>query len=51
MCRVVVETPVNLSKRQREILEEFRASLQGNTSHSPRASGWFEGVKRFFGDV
>jgi len=51
MCRVVVETPVNLSKRQREMLEEFRGTLQGDTSHSPRASGWFEGVKRFFGDV
>ncbi len=51
MCRVVVETPVNLSKRQREMLEEFRGTLQGDTSHSPKASGWFEGVKRFFGDV
>ena len=47
MCRVVVETPVNLSKRQREMLEEFRGTLQGDTSHSPKASGWFEGVKRF----
>lgn len=51
MCRVVVETPVNLSKRQRELLEEFRGSLQGNSSHSPKASGWFEGVKRFFDDL
>lgn len=51
MCRVVVETPVNLSKRQRELLEEFRSSLQGNSSHSPKASGWFEGMKRFFDDL
>ena len=51
MCRVVVETPVNLNKRQRELLEEFRKSLQGDDSHSPKVSGWFEGVKRFFGDV
>jgi len=51
MCRVVVETPVNLSKRQRELLEEFRGSLQGNSSHSPKASGWFEGMKRFFDDL
>lgn len=51
LCRVAVETPVNLSKRQREMLEEFRGTLQGDTSHSPKASGWFEGVKRFFGDV
>ena len=51
MCRVVVETPVNLSKRQRELLEEFRGTLQGDSSHSPKASGWFEGMKRFFDDL
>lgn len=50
MCRVLVETPVNLSRRQRELLDEFRSSLQGNSTHSPKASGWFEGMKRFFGD-
>ncbi|HLT04165.1 MAG TPA: molecular chaperone DnaJ [Pseudomonas sp.] len=50
MCRVVVETPVKLDKRQRELLEEFRGSLQSDSSHSPRASGWFEGMKRFFDD-
>ncbi|MFZ3206991.1 MAG: molecular chaperone DnaJ [Pseudomonas sp.] len=51
MCRVAVETPVSLDRRQRELLEEFRKTLQGDTRHSPKASGWFEGVKRFFGDV
>ena len=51
MCRVVVETPVKLDKRQRELLEEFRRSLQSDSSHSPRASGWFEGMKRFFDDL
>lgn len=51
MCRVAVETPVNLNKRQRELLDEFRKSLQSDSSHSPKASGWFEGVKRFFGDL
>lgn len=51
LCRVAVETPVNLDRRQRELLEEFRASLEGNTTNSPKASGWFEGMKRFFGDL
>lgn len=51
MCRVVVETPVNLDKRQRELLEEFRSTLQSDTSHSPKAKGWFDGVKRFFDDL
>ncbi len=51
MCKVAVETPVNLDRRQRELLEEFRQSLVGNSSNSPKANGWFEGVKRFFGDL
>ncbi|TIH07421.1 molecular chaperone DnaJ [Pseudomonas leptonychotis] len=51
MCKVAVETPVNLDKRQRELLDEFRKTLEGNSSHSPKANGWFEGVKRFFGDL
>ncbi|WP_079204764.1 MULTISPECIES: molecular chaperone DnaJ [Pseudomonas] len=51
MCRVAVETPISLDRRQRELLDEFRKTLQGDTRHSPKASGWFEGVKRFFGDV
>ena len=51
LCKVAVETPVNLGKRQRELLEEFRKSLEGDSSHSPKASGWFDGVKRFFGDL
>lgn len=52
MCRVTVETPVNLSRRQRELLEELRSTLSDDQkNHSPKASGWFEGVKRFFGDI
>ncbi|QAX81713.1 molecular chaperone DnaJ [Candidatus Pseudomonas adelgestsugas] len=51
MCRVVVETPVNLGRRQRELLEEFRNSLKSDDSHSPKTTGFFDGVKRFFGDL
>ena len=51
MCKVAVETPVHLDKRQRELLDEFRKTLEGDSSHSPKANGWFEGVKRFFGDL
>lgn len=47
LCRVVVETPVNLSKKQKELLEEFRASLSGK-DHNPRQNTWFEGMKDFF---
>jgi molecular chaperone DnaJ len=45
----MVETPVNLSADQRELLRKFEASLRADESeHSPREEGFFEGVKRFF---
>ena len=52
LCRVAVETPVNLTKRQRELLGELRDTLQAEGSNqSPRAKNWFEGVKNFFEDM
>jgi molecular chaperone DnaJ len=52
ICRVAVETPVNLTKRQRELLAEFDESLRaGNHQHTPKASGWLDGVKNFFEDL
>ncbi|MBX2808386.1 MAG: molecular chaperone DnaJ [Cellvibrionaceae bacterium] len=47
LCRVVVETPVNLSTKQKDILREFQQSTEGK-QHSPRQSSWFEGMKDFF---
>lgn len=47
LCRVVVETPVNLSVKQKDILREFRDATKGD-KHSPRQSSWFEGMKSFF---
>ena len=49
LCRVVVETPVHLSEQQKDILREFKASLEANGSkHSPKEEGWFESIKNFF---
>jgi molecular chaperone DnaJ len=48
-CHVVVETPVKLTSRQRELLEEFEAISQTDTGrHNPRAKGWFDKVREFF---
>jgi len=48
-CHVVVETPVQLTGRQRELLREFEAiSQQDSGRHNPRAKGWFDKVKEFF---
>ncbi|GAB4299035.1 MAG: molecular chaperone DnaJ [Thiohalomonadaceae bacterium] len=50
ICRVVVETPVNLTSKQKELLQQFEASLNGD-KHSPKASSWLDGVKKFFEDM
>jgi molecular chaperone DnaJ len=48
-CHVVVETPVNLTARQRELLEEFEAITRKDSArHTPRAKGWFDKVREFF---
>ena len=49
-CKVEVETPVNLTVRQRELLEEFEATFTGEGArrHSPKASTFLDGVKGFW---
>ncbi len=52
ICKIEVETPVNLSRKQKELLEEFqRAMEEGDGKHSPRSNSWFVGVKKFFEDM
>lgn len=51
LCRVVVETPINLSREQKELLTQVQESLDAGKSHSPRSSSWFDGVKKFFEDM
>ena len=51
ICSVAVETPVNLTREQKGILESFSESLSENTNHSPRATSWLDGVKKFFEDM
>jgi len=52
LCRAVVETPVNLSREQRDLLQRFRDTLgEGGKTHSPRQTSWFDGVKSFFEDL
>lgn len=52
LCRVTVETPVDLTDEQKELLREFERSLKAHEGHhSPRMRGWFDGVKRFFEEL
>jgi molecular chaperone DnaJ len=52
ICRIVVETPVNLTRHQKNLLRQFdEAVREGGEKHSPRAHGWLDGVKNFFEDL
>jgi molecular chaperone DnaJ len=49
ICRVLLETPVNLTERQKELLRELDETvLAGGEKHSPHSTSWLDGVKGFF---
>ena len=49
LCHVVVETPVHLTERQKELLRELEESSRENSGHhNPRAKSWMDKVKEFF---
>lgn len=51
MCHVVVETPVNLTGRQKELLEELEEINERDAGrHNPRAKSWMNRVKEFFAE-
>ena len=52
LCRVEVETPVNLSSAQKDLLKEFEKTLiENKDKHNPRSKSWLDGVKKFFDGV
>ena len=46
LCRISVETPVNLSSRQKELLREFEEVSKTDTN--PESSSFFSAVKNFW---
>ena len=46
-AHVVVETPVRLTDKQKQLLRELDASLS-DPRHSPQTKGWMDKVKDFF---
>lgn len=51
-CVVNVETPVNLSNKQKELLREFDKSMHKKRDrHSPKNSSWLDRVKTFVDDL
>ena len=53
MCKVTLETPVKLNAEQKELLQQFEASLNSGSAkkHKPKSEGFFDGVKSFFDDL
>ena len=46
---VAVETPVNLSSDQKELLRQFQESLgERPDHHSPKEGGWQQKLRNFF---
>lgn len=46
---IEIETPVNLSEKQKKMLRDFDASLkEGGDKHNPKSQGFFDKVKNFF---
>jgi len=49
LCHVAVETPVNLTPRQKELLQELEAiNVKDGGRHNPRAKSWMDKVREFF---
>ena len=42
---------MKLTKRQRQLLEEFHEEAGENAKHSPESHGFFSRVKEFFEDL
>ncbi|MCC4263670.1 molecular chaperone DnaJ [Oceanimonas baumannii] len=53
VCKVYIETPVNLTEEQKELLRQLEDSCGGLAAkkHRPKSEGFFDGVKRFFDDL
>ena len=49
MCHVVVETPIKLTERQKQLLRDFDEEGAGNhATHNPRAKSLMDKLKDFF---
>jgi molecular chaperone DnaJ len=49
-CRLSVETPVNLTVEQKELLQDFERSVkEGGARHNPRETSWVDKLKGLFG--
>jgi molecular chaperone DnaJ len=49
LCKVQIETPVNLTKEQKAIVQQLGEALTSSGKHhSPQESSWLDSIKNFF---
>ena len=51
LCTMVVETPVKLSKKQKDLLRQLDEEFEQQPNHSPIRSEWMEKVKEFIREI
>jgi molecular chaperone DnaJ len=49
--QIFVETPVNLTKKQKELLKEFTGDDKTSKKHSPESTGFLDKVKELWEDL
>ncbi|MFT4924497.1 MAG: molecular chaperone DnaJ [Phenylobacterium sp.] len=54
ICKVIIETPVNLNEKQRQLLRQLEDAMgtgEEIARYRPKERGFFDGVKKFFDDL
>ncbi len=52
LCKILVETPVNLNKYQKKLLYKLSLTLSDNKNiNNPKTKSFFDGVKKFFNNL
>ncbi|WP_343182617.1 molecular chaperone DnaJ [Buchnera aphidicola] len=53
LCKIIIETPINLNNTQKKILQDLEKSLNNNNKvqNNPKSKRFFDGIKKFFDDL
>ena len=48
LCKIIVETPVKLNKKQKALLHDLEETLSSDSAkHNPKLNAWLEKMKQF----
>jgi len=51
LCRTIIETPINLTPDQKDLLRKFDDSINKKYQQLPKIDNWFSKVKKFFDNM